>query len=103
MKKVNLKIILKKIKHTFVNIGSDADKDWRIVFSLFIVSIVISIVWHINMYMNINIMNKTVPNSGAKSAINVHDLEEMISKYDGRAEEFKNIIESKKPLIDPAQ
>ncbi len=105
MKKINLKIIWKKTKHSFSNIGSDADKDWRIVLSLFIIFIFVSVIWHINVYIDIggNDSLSLSEKTSDKTEVNAAILAQMIEKYDKRAEEFQSIKTNKKVLIDPAQ
>ncbi|MDB5204773.1 MAG: hypothetical protein JWP09_801 [Candidatus Taylorbacteria bacterium] len=103
MKKNTLSIFFKKFKHSFANIGSDADKDWKFVLSLFVLSLVISVIWHINVYVNIGATNNAVSGGATKPPINTKALGDMIVKYDGRAGEFQNIIDNKKVFIDPAR
>ena len=104
MKKFNLKIIWKKFKHSFANIGSDADKDWRIMLSLFIVSLFVSVFAHINIYLSIGDSDViSVQNVVDKTEVNPVVLGQTIEKYERRAEEFQTISTNKKVLIDPAQ
>ncbi|MES2223799.1 MAG: hypothetical protein V4469_02590 [Patescibacteria group bacterium] len=103
MKKFSITIFFKKIKHSFANIGSDADKDWKIVLSLFMLSILISIIWHTNLYLNIGTSDNTISSEAAKSPINTKALGGMIVKYDDRAGEFQTIATDKKVFVDPAR
>ncbi len=103
MKKNTLTIFFKKFKHSFANIGSDADKDWKFVLSLFVLSIIISVIWHINVYVNIGSSANVAGGVTSKPPINTKALGNMIVKYDMRAGEFQNIMDSKKVFIDPAR
>lgn len=104
MKKFNLTIFLKKIKHLLRNIGSDADKDWRISLSLFILAVITSTIWHINVY--ITSLEKELSEttlSANEKGVNVETLAEMTAIYDRRAEEFQKLLEQKPISVDPAR
>lgn len=104
MKKINLKIITKKAKSAFVGIGSDADKDWKIVLSLFSVALVVSLVIHINIYINTSDVSKSEPNKkGNVSEISPLVLGQIVDKYEKRTKEFNELVREKSVLVDPAQ
>ena len=105
MKKLTPKIIWKKTKHSFANIGSDADKDWRIILSFFIVGVIMSLFWHIDLYLNIGSSGNSTSTQGVvdKTMVNTTVLSQMIDTYGKRADEFHIIENNKKVLIDPAQ
>ncbi len=105
MKKLSPKILWKKTKHTFTHIGSDADRDWRIVLILFIVSIFISVLWHIDLYLTMGDSKDIRSSKVQKNRAEVSEavLNRMIDIYDKRADEFNSIKSDKKALIDPAQ
>jgi hypothetical protein len=102
MKKFNTKIFIKKVKHSLQNIGSDADKDWRIILSIFVLATITSIIWHINIFINSTDQKGTLPNVLSSGKINIEVLENMTLLYTKRAEEFKRLLEDKRTFIDPA-
>lgn len=105
MKNINTKIIWKKIKHFCANIGSDSDKDWRIILSLFLIGVVFSIGWHLNILFTLDSSIKNVSNSIVvkNGEVNVTTLEETIHEYDTRNAEYQKLADTEKQLVDPAR
>lgn len=103
MKNFNFKIFLKRVKHSLQHIGSDADKDWRILLSLFIVSIAISVIWHINIYVASLGKEFVIDTKNNDRGASIEALSKMTDVYDNRAFEFQKLLEDKKILIDPAR
>lgn len=105
MKKLSPRILWKKTKHSFTNIGSDADKDWRIILILFIVSVFVSVLWHIDLYLTMGDSKDMSSSKVQKSKTEVSEfvLGQMIDIYNKRADEFHIIENNKKTSVDPAQ
>ncbi len=105
MKRLTPKIFWKKVVHFFRNIGSDADKDWRIIFTLFIVALLGSILFQINLYLAVGERNmiRIDKQFSPKTGVNAEQLRQMIDIYSKRADEFRIIESNKKVSIDPAQ
>lgn len=105
MKKQKIQIIFKKIRHSFSNIGSDADKDWRIIFAIFGLLFFVSVIWHTKIYVEMSSAIKspyfTMPSGGAP--INEAMFDAIYAKYTKRSEESVVIISRKHSLVDPAR
>ncbi len=102
--KINFKILFRRVKNLLKNIGSDADKDWVIILSFFFIMFFVSIAFHINLFLNIK--NGLNEKDGSvltqKQAVDSGVLDEIIGKYDKRADEYKKIEENPLLLVDPS-
>lgn len=102
--KINLKTFFKKLKHSFKNIGSDADKDWAIMITFFFFVFLCIVVFHINLFLNIQgkLDEIDINVQASNKAINSELLGEMVSRYEKRAEEYKKIEDTNFQMIDPS-
>lgn len=102
--KVNYQILFKRLKHSFKNIGSDADKDWNIIILTFFVVFLGAVIFHINLFINVQArLDNNVGSLESKNqSINSEDLSEMVGKYEKRAEEYEKIEDIEFQLIDPS-
>lgn len=103
MKKINIKIWFKKFKHAFKRIGSDADKDWKIALSLFIIAFIISIFIHTKMFFEVQDISDQYSNQfmyDTKPA-DTGALADMLNKYDKREKEYNSIASSTIITVDP--
>jgi hypothetical protein len=105
MKKFDTKLILKKWKHAFKDIGSDADKDWKIVLVAVVILLFISIVFHAKIFIE---MQGDEKNGGsgdpvATELINTRALDAVLLVYDERAAEFESIVTTGVTFVDPAR
>jgi predicted permease len=105
MKKINLKKVTKKAIHSIKMIGSDADKDWKIFFSLFVSVLIISISIHMQIFFGIESDKQSGAALEAKrtSLINSAALTDLLSQYDKRAENYAAISTSTSILVDPSR
>lgn len=105
MNNIDIKIGFKKFKHALRNIGSDADKDWKILLVLFILAFFVTIIMHLNIFIfTKNISDASGFGEGeAPQVVNEDVLNQMVDKYDDRAREFQKIASSTIVLIDPAR
>lgn len=102
--KIDFKILFRRLRHLLKNIGSDADKDWKIMISVFFITFVGLIIFHTNLFLNIkNRLGDSARESESNnSSVNTKLLDEMVLKYDKRAEEYKKIENTQFQLIDPS-
>ncbi|MFA6050674.1 MAG: hypothetical protein WC761_05775 [Candidatus Paceibacterota bacterium] len=105
MKKFDIKILLKKWKHAFKDIGSDADKDWKIVLVGFVVFLTFCIAFHAKIFIEMQSVRK---NGGSHSPvatelINTRALDAVLSVYDDRASQFESIATTGVTFVDPAR
>lgn len=102
--KFDIKIMFKRLSHAFRNIGSDADKDWRIIITIFALLFVASVVFHVHMFLTISNQSGVPTSMGENSVLlSTDELSSMVELYERRAEEYQKIKETTFTLIDPAR
>ena len=104
MKKIDFKKTSKHIVHALKNIGSDADKDWRVFFLLFLVIFLISVAVHVQIYLNVESAKEDGASLEAKRTelIDSKALSDLLSKYDVRAGDYQKISSDTSVLVDPS-
>ncbi len=105
MKKFDLKLALKRLKHAFKDIGSDADKDWKIVLVgaiclLFVIGVVNAKTFY-DMYSLKGVEGEAAPAS--TELIDTKALENVLKAYDERAKDFDVISSSSFSFTDPSR
>lgn len=105
MKRFDFKIALKKTKHAFKDIGSDADKDWKIVLISMMLLFVLCVILHVKVFLEVQNVKKQggQVDSAATELINTKALEDVLSMYDERAESFEALSVQEFTFVDPAR
>ncbi len=104
MKKLEMKKFTKKFIHAVKNIGSDSDKDWRILFLTFLLVLVITTAEHLKTYFSVENDKRSGASLEAKGVelINSKALSNLLTKYEQRTLEYSEVASST-PLVDPAR
>jgi hypothetical protein len=105
MKKIDFKKATKHFIHAIKNIGSDADRDWRIFFLIFVIAFFLSVVAHAEIFISaIGGQDAKFASPATKTElINSKALAELLSKYDERASEFDKRVNEDLSLVDPSR
>ncbi|HEY4512166.1 MAG TPA: hypothetical protein VJH63_00710 [Candidatus Paceibacterota bacterium] len=106
MKKINIKLVWKKIRHSFKEMGSDADKDWKIALSIFVVILIASIIFHVDILVGVETQKTgSVKTESATKVefVNARTLNDVLSQYDRRAKEYQKLQSAPSTLVDPAK
>ncbi len=105
MKNFDLKITLKKWKHAFKDIGSDADKDWKLLLVAGILLLFAIGVVHGKIFYDVQSGKKQgeVLAGGATELIDTRALESVLALYDERAKEFDALSSSTFTFGDPSR
>lgn len=105
MNNFKYKISLKKAIANLKVLGSDADKDWKIILSLSIILVIVSAVFHFSMLLSTwNLEKLSGGESESKTElINTKKLNHVLESYDDRAKEFERLESASFSFTDPAR
>ena len=105
MKNFKLKISLKKVVANLKMLGSDADRDWKIMLSLSIILVVTSVVFHTSMLLSALKLEKVLDSESESKTelINTKKLNQILESYDIRAKEFERLSNTTFSFTDPAR
>lgn len=105
MKNFKQKISLKKVTANLKLLGSDADKDWKIVLSLSIILVIASVAFHVTALVKTMNLEKGLDNEleSETELINTEKLNQVLGSYDDRAREFERIRSTTFSFTDPAK
>lgn len=104
--KNKFKIGSSKISRSLKSLGSDADKDWHILFFIFILSLVGVCAWGIFDLYSLDRegdRDKVSPAIERAELINKNTLDKVLSDYEKRGEIFEGLKTTKPDIDDPAK
>lgn len=87
------------------SVGSDADKDWKILLSTMIVFAIASVVFHVLVLVRSSSIGKSLSNKTETSTelINTTKLGQTLAIYDERAKESERLSSTTFSFVDPAR
>jgi hypothetical protein len=105
MKHFDIKLIWKKARHAFKDIGSDADKDWKIVLVTAIILFLLIAAYNAEVFLALRSGQRTsaADNAVPTELINAKALENVLVKYDKRREAFNATAAQTFSFVDPAR
>jgi len=105
MKNFNFALRWKKAKHALKSVGSDADKDWKIVITISAAILLFILAFHAKLFIDLN--KGELPDESSKVApanlLDGKSLSKTLSAYDARAKEYAVLKSSGTVLVDPAR
>ncbi len=105
MKRFDLKVKWKKARHAFKDIGSDADKDWKILLIAGIILLLIMGVYSAKVFLDVRAGERVRDTDNAKPTelIDAKALEKVLVQYDKRAEAFAQTEAQTFSFVDPSK